>query len=125
MWRQAIGASSSGRRMPSFFWEMGRWRLKPHADDIRVDVNPVHRFLNERDDPRSSYYLDDAATEFQVPGLELDWTSVTWDGDLRFTDGGWQVKDDLACEAGYDMDRIFSELRAAEARRSGPDPLGG
>lgn len=64
-------------------------RLKPHAIDIRVDVDPVHWFLNERSDTRSSYYLEDAATEFQVQGLELDWTCVTWDGDLRFTGSGW------------------------------------
>jgi hypothetical protein len=32
----------------------------------------------------------------------------------------WQVKDDLAREAGYDIDRIFAELRAAEARQPGP-----
>jgi len=32
----------------------------------------------------------------------------------------WQAKDDLAREAGYDIDRIFAELRAAEARQSGP-----
>ena len=41
-------------------------RLKPHAIDIRVEVNPVHWFLNEADDTRSSFYLEDAATEFQV-----------------------------------------------------------
>jgi hypothetical protein len=64
-------------------------RLKPHAIDIRTDVNPVHWFLNEREDTRSSFYLEDAATEFQVQGLELDWTCVTWDGDLRFTGSGW------------------------------------
>jgi hypothetical protein len=58
-------------------------RLKPDAIDIRVAVNPVHWFLNEKDDPRFSYYLEDAATEFQVQGLELDWTCVAWDGDLR------------------------------------------
>ena len=68
-------------------------RLKPHAIDIRVEVNPIHYFLNERDDVRSSYYLEDAATEFQVQGLELDWTCVTWDGDLRFTGSGWSHHD--------------------------------
>ena len=51
-------------------------RLKPHAIDIRVSVDPVHYFLNEKDDTRSSYYLEDAATEFQVQGLELDWVCV-------------------------------------------------
>jgi len=68
-------------------------RLKPHAIDIRVDVNPVHWFLNDKDDTRSSYYLEDAATEFQVQGLELDWTCVSWDGDLRFTGSGWSFHD--------------------------------
>lgn len=68
-------------------------RLKPHAIDIRVNVNPIHWFLNDRDDTRSSYYLEDAATEFQVQGLELDWTCVTWDGDLRFNGAGWSFHD--------------------------------
>jgi hypothetical protein len=68
-------------------------RLKPHAIDIRVDVDPVHWFLNEKEDTRSSYYLEDAATEFQVQGLELDWTCVTWDGDFRFTGSEWSYHD--------------------------------
>lgn len=68
-------------------------RLKPHAIDIRVNVNPVHWFLNDKDDTRSSYYLEDAATEFQVQGLELDWSCVTWDGDLRYSDSGWSYHD--------------------------------
>jgi Schlafen group 3, DNA/RNA helicase domain len=64
-------------------------RLKPDAIDIRVDVDPVHWFLNEKEDTRSSFYLEDAATEFQVQGLELDWIGVAWDGDLRFAESGW------------------------------------
>jgi hypothetical protein len=68
-------------------------RLKPHAIDIRVDVDPVHWFLNEKEDTRSSYYLEDAATEFQVQGLELDWACVNWDGDFRFTETGWSFHD--------------------------------
>jgi hypothetical protein len=58
-------------------------RLKPHAIDVRVNVDPIQWFLNDRNDTRSSYYLEDAATEFQVQGLELDWVCVTWDADLR------------------------------------------
>ncbi len=64
-------------------------RLKPHAIDVRVNVNPVHWFLNDSSDTRSSYYLEDAATEFQVQGLELDWVCMTWDADLRHTGRGW------------------------------------
>jgi hypothetical protein len=68
-------------------------RLKPHAIDIRVNVDPVHWFLNPKEDTRSSYYLEDAATEFQIQGLELDWACVTWDGDLRFANSGWSYHD--------------------------------
>ncbi len=68
-------------------------RLKPHAIDIRVDIDPVHWFLNGREDTRSSFYLEDAATEFQVQGLELDWSCMTWDADLRYNGAGWDYRD--------------------------------
>lgn len=64
-------------------------RLKPHAIDVRVAVDPVKWFLNDSADTRSSYYLEDAATEFQVQGLELDWICMSWDADLRKTSSGW------------------------------------
>ena len=67
----------------------GAQRLKVHAVDIRVEVDPVHWFLNDRDDTRSSFYLEDAATEFQVQGLELDWVCVAWDADFRFATTDW------------------------------------
>jgi hypothetical protein len=58
-------------------------RLKPHAIAIRVNVDPVYWFLSPPHDTRSSLCLEDAATEFQVQGLVLDWTIVTRDADLR------------------------------------------
>jgi len=64
-------------------------RLKPLAIDVRPTVNPVHWFLHGKGDVRSSYYLEDVATEFLVQGLELDWVCVTWDADFRYADGGW------------------------------------
>jgi hypothetical protein len=67
-------------------------RLKPHAIDVRVNVDPVQWFLNDRHDTRSSYYLEDAATEFQVQGLELDWVCVTWDADLRRHADSWRYQ---------------------------------
>lgn len=64
-------------------------RLKPQAIDVRTPVDPIHWFLGPKSDVRSSYYLEDVATEFQVQGLELDWACVTWDADFRLTDTGW------------------------------------
>jgi hypothetical protein len=65
-------------------------RLRPHAIDVRAPTDPVHWFLDSRDDVRSSFYLEDVATEFQVQGLELDWTCLVWDADFRFSSDGWQ-----------------------------------
>ena len=65
-------------------------RLKPLAIDVKSPIDPIHWFLDGKEDVRSSYYLEDVATEFHVQGLELDWACVTWDGDLRFSDEGWK-----------------------------------
>lgn len=66
-------------------------RLKPFAIDVKSPMNPVYWFLNDKDDVRSSFYLEDVATEFHVQGLELDWTCITWDGDLRYSKDGWET----------------------------------
>ncbi len=65
-------------------------RLKPHAIDVRSPVDPVKWFLEGKDDVRSSYYLEDVATEFHIQGLELDWTCIAWDGDFRYSNSGWE-----------------------------------
>ena len=68
-------------------------RLKPFAIDIKSDASPVHYFLDAQDDVRSSYFLESVATEFQVQGLELDWSLVAWDADLRLNDTEWSYHD--------------------------------
>jgi Uncharacterized conserved protein (DUF2075) len=66
------------------------YRLKPHAIDVRLQVDPVMWFLKGKDDVRSSYYLEDAATEYRVQGLELDWACMIWDADFRFNGKSWE-----------------------------------
>jgi hypothetical protein len=87
--RRWILAQARGSERFGLVASSGAQRLKPHAVDVRVTIDPVHWFLNDREDTRSSYYLEDAATEFQVQGLELDWACVTWDADLRAVADGW------------------------------------
>lgn len=65
------------------------YRLRPLAIDVRVKPDPVHWFLSDREDIRSSYYLEDVVTEFDIQGLELDYTCVVWDGDFRYTQDEW------------------------------------
>ena len=66
-------------------------RFKPLAVNILAqgDENAVHWFLEDKTDIRSSNYLEDAATEIQVQGLELDYACVLWDADMRCEDNEW------------------------------------
>ncbi|MBT8282285.1 MAG: DUF2075 domain-containing protein, partial [Muriicola sp.] len=66
------------------------YRLKPYSIDIRVKSDPVHWFLNGKEDVRSSYYLEDVVTEFDIQGLELDWVCMAWDADFRYGDNKWE-----------------------------------
>lgn len=54
------------------------------------DENAVHWFLDDKANTKSSNYLEDAATEIQVQGLELDYTCLLWDADMRYDDGEWR-----------------------------------
>ncbi len=67
-------------------------RYKPLAVHILPsgDENAVHWFLEDKIDTRSSNYLEDAATEIQVQGLELDYICLLWDADMRYENGEWR-----------------------------------
>ena len=65
------------------------YRLKPLAIDVRLQPDVEHWFLADKTDIRSSLFLEDVATEFDIQGLELDWTCLVWDGDFRYSDLGW------------------------------------
>lgn len=77
--RYGIVASSKGAR------------LRPLALDVKAKASPVHWFLNGRDDVRSSFFMEDVATEFDVQGLELDWVCVAWDADYRYAGDRWDT----------------------------------
>jgi len=64
-------------------------RLKPSGIYVKSKINAVNWFLNAVDDVRSSYALEDVATEFDVQGLELDWVGICWDGNYRFDGERW------------------------------------
>ena len=67
----------------------GALRLKPEGIFVKSDKQVENWFLNDADDVRSSYACEDVATEFEVQGLELDYTIVAWDADLRLVGNQW------------------------------------
>ena len=70
--RYGMTSSSGAKRLRKF----GVW--------VQSSIHAPTWFLNDKDDVRSSYFLEEVATEFDIQGLELDWTIVCWDANLRF-----------------------------------------
>lgn len=66
----------------------GAKRLKKYSIWVQSKIDAVQWFLNNNDDVRSSYFLEETATEFDIQGLELDWTIVCWDANLRICPHG-------------------------------------
>lgn len=64
-------------------------RLKPEGIYVRNDIDVANWFLNDKTDVRSCYYLEDVVSEFDIQGLELDYTIVAWDADFRFNGKEW------------------------------------
>lgn len=70
----------------------GGLRLKAEGIFVKNKVNVANWFLNDKEDVRSCYALEDVITEFDVQGLELDYSIVAWDADLRMINGKWEYK---------------------------------
>jgi hypothetical protein len=68
----------------------GANRLRPEGIFMKSQIDAPVWFLNDRADVRSSYYLEEVASEFDIQGLELDWTGVCWDADYRYEAGAWK-----------------------------------
>jgi hypothetical protein len=64
-------------------------RLKPSGIFVKGEIDPKFWFLKDKSDIRSSNYLEDVATEFDIQGLEIDWAGVCWDANFRFENNKW------------------------------------
>jgi hypothetical protein len=67
----------------------GASRLKPDGVNVHEKIDAPTWFLNGKSDVRSSYYLEDPATEFDIQGLELDWVGVCWEANFRRHGNRW------------------------------------
>ena len=87
--REWLRGHARGTERLGMLASSGAIRLKPEGIYVKNKIDPANWFLNGKEDVRSSYYLEDVATEFDIQGLELDWTGVCWDADLRMENGQW------------------------------------
>ncbi len=70
----------------------GARRLRPLGIDVKNKISAPDWFLNNSQDIRSSYFLEDVASEFDIQGLEIDWACVAWDGNFHMNNTDWKYK---------------------------------
>lgn len=97
-------------------------RFKPLAVHVlpQSEDNAVHWFLEDKTDVRSSNYLEEAATEIQVQGLEVDFACVLWDADMRYDNGKWTFwkfngKTQWTPEKNYEPPEIYAQCLSCVA----------
>lgn len=85
--RQWIRAQARGTERYGIIASSGAKRLRQFGIWVQSNIQAENWFLNDREDVRSSYFLEDTATEFDIQGLEMDWAIVAWDADYRIENG--------------------------------------
>ena len=82
--------SARGSERYGLVAEANAIRLKADGVFVKSEIEPENWFLSDRSDVRSSYYLEDVATEYHIQGLELDWVCLCWDAGLRRNSDKWE-----------------------------------
>ena len=84
-----VRAQCQGTTRYGLLASSGALRLKPDGIFVKNEISVANWFLNGKDDVRSSFYLEDVVSEFDIQGLELDYSIVAWDADFRFDGSEW------------------------------------
>ncbi|MEJ5126964.1 DUF2075 domain-containing protein [Comamonas sp. MYb21] len=89
--RQWLRSKCRGTERAGLLASSNAIRLKPHGVFVKSKIEPAKWFLAPKNDVRSSDALEDAATEFDIQGLELDWTCLCWDANYRREGKQWRA----------------------------------
>ena len=93
-----VKAQAKGSERYGLVASSGARRLKALGVHVKSEINVANWFLNPKYDVRSSYFLEDVATEFDVQGLELDWVCLAWGENFYYQDNQWQYQSFKGCK---------------------------
>lgn len=93
-----VKAQAKGSERYGLVASSGARRLKALGVNVKNEIDVANWFLNSKDDVRSSYFLEDVATEFDVQGLELDWVCMAWGENFYYQNGEWYYQSFKGCK---------------------------
>lgn len=91
-------AQAKGSERYGLVASSGARRLKALGVHVKSEINVANWFLNPKYDVRSSYFLEDVATEFDVQGLELDWVCLAWGENFYYQGNQWYYQSFKGCK---------------------------
>ena len=93
-----VKAQAKGSERYGLVASSGARRLKALGVHVKNEIDVANWFLNPKYDVRSSYFLEDVATEFDVQGLELDWVCLAWGENFYYQDNQWHYQSFKGCK---------------------------
>jgi DUF2075 family protein len=90
--KEFIKTNSKGSERFGVIASSGARRLRAHGIDVKNEISASNWFLNDKTDIRSSYFMEEIATEFDIQGLELDWTCICWGADFYLENNNWNYR---------------------------------
>jgi len=93
-----VKAQAKGSERYGLVASSGARRLKALGVHVKNEIDVANWFLNPKYDVRSSYFLEDVATEFDVQGLELDWVCLAWGDNFYYQDNQWHYQSFKGCK---------------------------
>lgn len=93
-----VKAQAKGSERYGLVASSGAHRLKALGVHVKSEINVANWFLNPKYDVRSSYFLEDVATEFDVQGLELDWVCLAWGENFYYQGNQWYYQSFKGCK---------------------------
>jgi len=90
--KQWLRKKAKGSERTGLIASSGARRLRPSGIDVKNEISAPNWFLNDKDDIRSSYFLEDIATEFDIQGLEIDWTCLAWGANFHVRNNNWKYQ---------------------------------
>ncbi|MDO6761064.1 DUF2075 domain-containing protein [Tamlana sp. 2_MG-2023] len=83
---------SKGSERIGLIASSGARRLRAIGVDVKNEISAPNWFLNDPEDIRSSSFLEDIATEFDIQGLEIDRTCLVWGANFYISGSQWNYQ---------------------------------
>jgi hypothetical protein len=90
--KEWLRSNAKGSERIGIISSSGARRLRHLGINVKNEITASNWFLNDNNDVRSSFFLEEVATEFDIQGLEIDWACIAWGGNFHIENIEWKYQ---------------------------------